>query len=123
MKPFFVHFRALDPFARRTLLIAALAVGAGLALRFGFVQPHAIGILCEGATPPVWCALRRAAVLSFNTGGLGFAAFAAALAAHVFDRRGLAALALIIAGLAASLYNAEWASAAAVLALLRLARA
>jgi hypothetical protein len=58
---------ALD--ARRSLRLAAVvmvvAYGAGAALRYGLIEREDLGLLCESAPLPAWCAARLFVIRAF----------------------------------------------------------
>ena len=110
----------------RTILSWLLlgAVGAlGVALRYGVIEPAAIGHLCEGAaTAPAWCQWRQWLVLGFLSYGYGWAALALALLALAWKHPASAWLAAAAGVLALQLYCYEAGAFALLVGCLRLIR-
>jgi hypothetical protein len=115
---------------RRALGWAAVSlVGFALALwlRYGVIQPEAIGILCGQADAPGWCTPRQWLVLWQHYNGWGWVALVSA-AISLFVTlpqpllRIVLANALLFSALALILYNATHGSLALVLTLLALLR-
>lgn len=110
------------------VLLCALCAVAGYAIRYGFVEPEALGAACE-RTAPWWCPIRTGFIMFTEWRGFGWLAAAlaaAALAGLLADRPALtrrcAAAALVAGGLGMILYNAGLAIPAAVIAALCLMR-
>ncbi len=110
-------------FYRRLLGVVGWA-GAGLALgwavRFGAIEPEAVGRACREAAAPWGCGLREGLIGLFHFGILGGVGTAAGLYA-VFGgrwRKPAARTALVTGGLALALYNAGLGSVAVALGLL-----
>jgi hypothetical protein len=103
-----------------------LALAAGLvayALRYGFIEPEALGAACASASL-WWCAPRTLLIVATEWNLLGILALAAALLAWLPMlrwRSELAHAALVISGAGVVLYNASYCAAALVLAVLSLA--
>ena len=109
------------------LCIAAAAIAYGI--RYGFVEPEAMGAACE-RTHPWWCPIRTGFIMFTQWRGFGWLALAlvaAALIALLADRRAacrrIAVAALIAGGAGLILYNASLSAVAVVLAMLCLIRA
>jgi hypothetical protein len=116
--------------ARRALgWAAAPALGFALAfwLRYGVIQPEAIGILCGQADAPGWCAPRQWLILGQHYQVWGWVALvSAAIALFVTLPRPVLrivlAVALLFSALALILYNTTLGAVALVLTLLALLR-
>ncbi|MBF0154784.1 MAG: hypothetical protein HQL64_13670 [Magnetococcales bacterium] len=82
-------------------LIAAL-------IRFLWVEPQAIGLLCQTDPPPWWCLLRQALGMAFHFRVFGTLAIVLAGAAHLFPgrTRTLGRLAMASGMLGLVFYNA-----------------
>lgn len=110
----------------RTILswLALGLFGAGAAtLRYGLIEPAAIGHLCDGAaTAPAWCQGRQLLVLGFLGYGYGWAALALALLALVWKHPASAWLAAAAGLLALQLYCYEAGAFALLVGCLRLLR-
>jgi hypothetical protein len=115
---------------RRALGWAAVpAIGFALAfwLRYGVIQPEAIGILCGQAGAPGWCVPRQWLILGQYYAvwgwialiGAGIALFVA-LPPHLM--RIVLAVSLLFSTLALILYNTTMGAVALVLTLLALLR-
>jgi len=109
------------------LVLAAAGFAAGWGVRHLWIEPTAIGILCdEGLAQPWWCAPRAALIAAVQA--WPGRALAPALAVLPWLARGQAAarrlglLALLVAGTGLVLYNAGPAVVALVAAGLRLIR-
>lgn len=114
------HARAAE--LARAAWPAALAMLLAALLRYFVVEPEAIAHACQ---PDPWsglCAARSLLIQSFLGQRIGWAALLVALAALILRRRGVARLALALAGVGLVLYSPEPAAAAAVASLLVLAR-
>jgi hypothetical protein len=106
------------------VVVAAAFAGIGYVLRYGWVEPEAIGNMCKSAEAVRWCPLRTALIVVTEWNGLGYAATVlAVLSLFVQPRRAalLAVAAMAIGGAALVLYNATEAGPGLILALLRLA--
>jgi len=100
-------------------LIAALAAW----IRYGLIEPAAIGHLCEAAaTAPAWCQGRQMLVLGFLSYGYGWAALAFAASALVWKHPASAWLAAAGGVLALQLYCFEAGAFALLVGCLRLIR-
>lgn len=116
------------PLARRptltAVILAVLFAGIGYILRYGWVEPEAIGNMCKSAAAVWWCPARTAMIVATEWNGLGYAATALAVLSLFLAPRGAvkaAFAAMAIGGAALILYNATEAGPGLVLALLRLA--
>jgi hypothetical protein len=104
--------------------VAAAFAGIGYVLRYGWVEPEAIGNMCKSAEAVWWCPIRTAMIVVTEWNGLGYAATAlAVLSLFVRARRAalLVVAAMAVGGAALVLYNATEAGPGLILALLRLA--
>lgn len=100
-------------------LIAALAAW----IRYGLIEPAAIGHLCEAAaTAPAWCQGRQLLVFGFLGYGYGWAALACAALALVWKHPASAWVAAAAGVLALQLYCFEAGAFALLVGCLRLAR-
>ncbi len=111
------------------LLACALSFGAGYLIRYGFVEPEAMGAACERGDP-WWCPLRTGFIMFTQWNGFGWLALALAVLAAAGLIRGsagaarwIALAALVTAGLGMILYNNTMSVPAAILALICLIRA
>ena len=96
-------------------------------LRYGIIQPEAIGILCAQADAPGWCRPREWLILGQFYQVWGWIALASALIALVITLprpvlRIVLAIALLFSALALVLYNTTLGALALVLTLLALLR-
>jgi len=115
---------------RRALIWAAVAAcGFALAfwLRYGVIQPEAIGIQCGQVDAPGWCTPRQWLILGQHYGVWGWVALvSAAIGLFVTLPRPLLrivlAIALLFSALALILYNTTLGAVALVLTLLALLR-
>ncbi|MBF0426396.1 MAG: hypothetical protein HQL66_11330 [Magnetococcales bacterium] len=91
------------------------ALGAGVIVaaiaclvRFLWVEPLAVGLLCQVEAPPWWCVLRRGLGAAFHLRVFGALAIFLAIAAHVVPGREatLGFYALLAGVLAMVFYNA-----------------
>jgi hypothetical protein len=115
---------------RRALAWAAVPL-AGFALafwlRYGVIQPEAIGILCAQADAPGWCTPREWLILGQYYEVWGWVALASAVIALVITLpptvlRAALVTALLFSALALVLYNTTLGAVALVLTLLALLR-
>jgi hypothetical protein len=104
-------------------------IGFALAfwLRYGVIQPEAIGLLCSEADAPAWCRPREWLILGQHYGVWGWVAVASAALALIVALpptvlRVLLGIALLFSALALVLYNTTLGALASVLALLALLR-
>lgn len=105
---------------------AAVVAALALLLRFRFIEPQALGILCSGAEAPWWCLPREAVVLAFHFEVMGVLALVLGIGAFFLEGRIAMRLAWITLPIAATglvLYNATWAAPALLLGLLATVRA
>ena len=100
------------------ILWVALALGAALALRFTVVEPREVGFACQAVVPPWWCGARKALVLTFQTGALGWLAVLAGALGLINRSRGAALAAMIVGVVALTLYNPETGAIGVLLGLL-----
>lgn len=120
--------RAWTP--RRALCWAIVPlIGFALAfwLRYGVIQPQAIGLLCAEADAPAWCRPREWLILGQYYEVWGWVAVASAALALIVAPppallRILLGIALLFSALALVLYNTTLGALALVLALLALLR-
>jgi hypothetical protein len=108
-------------------MVAACGFALALWLRYGVIQPEAIGILCGQVDAPGWCIPRQWLILWQHYNGWGWVALvSAAIGLFVTLPRPLLrivlAIALLFSALALILYNATHGSLALVLTLLALLR-
>lgn len=115
---------------RRALAWAIVPlVGLALAfwLRYGVIQPEAIGLLCADADPPGWCRPREWLILGQHYEVWGWIALAGAMVALVVTLptavlRVVLGIALLFSAVALVLYNTTLGAIALVLTLLALLR-
>lgn len=106
------------------VILAAAAFACALGLRYGFIEPEAMGAACEDGGP-AWCVPRTVLIVFTEWNGFGWLALVFLVLTVWPGRRGAAwyaHLALGTAGAGMVLYNATFSAAAAVLAILWLAR-
>jgi hypothetical protein len=110
--------------ALAAVVVALIFAGIGYGLRYGWVEPEAIGNMCKSAEAVWWCPLRTALIVATEWNGLGYAATACAILSLLAGPRRavmLALLAMAIGGAGLVLYNATEAGPGMILTLLRLA--
>lgn len=104
------------------LLLAAIGVLA-VAIRYGLIEPAAVGHLCESTiTAPAWCQWRQMLVLGFLGYGYGWAALAFAALALAWKHPASAWLAAAGGLVALQLYCYEAGAFALLVGCLRLIR-
>lgn len=116
--------------ARRAVCWAIVPlIGFALAfwLRYGVIQPEAIGLLCAGGDAPAWCRPREWLILGQYYAVWGWVAVASAALALLITLppamlRLVLGTALLFSALALVLYNTTLGALALVLALLALLR-
>jgi hypothetical protein len=116
--------------ARRALGWASVPlIGFLLALwlRYGVIQPQAIGLLCAQADAPGWCRPREWLILGQYYEVWGWVALGSAVAALLLNlpsalHRAVLAVALLFSALALVLYNTTLGALALVPTLLALLR-
>lgn len=109
------------PFALPWLLIVVIGLLAAW-LRYGFIEPPALGHVCDDGNAPSWCWARQWVVIGFNTYGYGIAAIIAAALAMLAKKSWLAALAAALGLFALILYCYYAGAIALLVACLRLVR-
>lgn len=104
-------------------------IGFALAfwLRYGVIQPQAVGLLCAEADAPAWCRPREWLILGQHYAVWGWIAVASAALALMMALpppllRLILGTALLFSALALVLYNTTLGAVALVLALLALLR-
>lgn len=113
------------PFLRLSLpwLLLVLMAALAAAIRYGLIEPAAVGHLCESAiTAPAWCQWRQWLVLGFLSYGYGWAALAFAALALAWRNPAAAWLAAAAGLLALQLYCYEAGALALLVGCLRLMR-
>jgi len=110
------------------VIACVLAYGAGYLIRYGFVEPEALGAACE-RTHPWWCPLRTGFIVFTQWKGFSSLALLLAVITAVALARGkaerarrLGFAAMVVAGLGLILYNTTLSVPAAILALICLVR-
>ncbi len=104
------------------LLLAAIGALAAT-IRYGLIEPAAVGHLCESAvTAPAWCQWRQMLVLGFLSYGYGWAALAFAALALAWKHPASAWRAAAGGLLALQLYCYEAGAFALLVGCLRLIR-
>jgi hypothetical protein len=104
------------------LVIAAMALGYGFAMRYWVIENSSIGIACGNDGDSWLCANRRAAIALFGSDVFGGVALGAALLNLLRPSVVLWGLALASGGAGIVLYNTALAALAAALLTLSLAR-
>jgi hypothetical protein len=125
---------------RATVLAwTAASLAAAVALRYGLIEPEALGLVCRAVQAPWWCLPRETIILAFHSDALGLVSLACGVAAHVpwrsfggagpqrlwadLDRPRLhAGLALGVGAAGLVLYNASLAAVGFTLGLIRAVR-
>ena len=103
-------------------LLLALVAALAAWIRYGLIEPAAIGHLCEATSAPAWCRGRQLLVLGFLSYGYGWAALAFAAIALVWKHPLSAWLAAASGVLALQLYCFEAGAFALLVGCLRLIR-
>jgi hypothetical protein len=101
------------------LLAGGVGLAAGLAIRYGLIEPPQLGWVCQVAAPPWWCPARSAVILILQWGALGWAGLAAGIVALFGRGRTWSACAEGLGASGLILYAAGPASIALLLALMR----
>jgi hypothetical protein len=93
---------------KRVIPAALVGYAAGATLRYGLIEREDLGLLCEGLSPPAWCALRLLVIRAFLLEIFGWSSIV--LAALAWWRRSQwAALGAVAAGtLGMVLYGFTW---------------
>jgi len=107
------------------VLVAGVAVGAAYGVRYGVVEPPAMGEICNAPTAPIWCGLRSGLNAVTSIYALGYCALALAVTAIVTPpkvARILIIAAGVLGGMGLILFNPAQSAPALLLALLRGAR-
>jgi len=113
------------PSARGAVIIgvlAAVALGAALWLRYAVIQNSEIGVACEAGEESLICSLRLAAILLFARGVFGSVALLAALLQLWRPNSIVFGVGIVFALLGLVLYNTRVAALALPLLVLSLAR-
>lgn len=113
--------RALPAILRRAAPFG-VAVAAALLVRHLVIEPATIAHACDPAPWAGACAMRTLIVHGFSTQGIGWAAFAAGLAATALRSRRLAQAALALGGGGLVLYSFTPSAFGALLGMLVLVR-
>lgn len=103
------------------VLLLAVALGTAW-LRYGLIEPHAIGQQCDAVRAPSWCSGRQWLILGFLYHVYGVAALLAAVLALLSQRPWLAWLAAALGVFAFELYGFEIGAVALLIGCLRLLR-
>lgn len=117
--------RRLRTHALRVVLAAGIAAAAAYGVRYGVVEPPAMGEICNAPAAPIWCVLRSGLNAVTSVYALGYAALAVAAAAIVIPprvARRLIIAAAVLGGMGLFLFNPAQSAPALLLALLRGAR-
>jgi hypothetical protein len=93
---------------KRIVPAALVGYGVGAALRYGLIEREDLGLLCEGLSPPAWCAFRLLVIRAFLLELFGWSSIV--LAALAWWRRSQpAALAAVAVGtVGMMLYGFTW---------------
>ncbi len=117
--------RLFLPTARQAnwlVIIAFLAVGEALYIRYMAIENLNTELACQAGLQTWLCSAFRISIVSFNYGVFGWAALAAALLNLMRPSLILTAFALAAAGFGVVLHNADLSALAAGLLILSLAR-
>lgn len=115
-------FRPTARQANWLLVIAFLALGEALYLRYLAIEYPAVSLACQAGLDTWLCATFRLVIILFNHTVFGWIAFGAALLNLVRPSIVLVALALAAAGFGLVLHNANLSALAVALLILSLAR-
>jgi hypothetical protein len=117
--------RLFVPTARQAnwlLLIAFLAVGEALYLRYLAIEYPTVSLACQAGLRTWLCATFRLVIVLFNHGAFGWIALGAALVNLARPSIALVAVTLAAAGFGLVLHNANLSALAVALLILSLAR-
>ena len=103
-------------------VVAAAALAAAAALRFGVVEPASIVHLCNAPAAPWWCTLRAAVVALYTSGALGIGAVGAGALATFTRSCAWALLAVCLGAAGLVLYAFDAGAVGFLLGALVLAR-
>ncbi|MGA2895162.1 MAG: hypothetical protein ABSE22_20045 [Xanthobacteraceae bacterium] len=104
------------------LIVAFLAVGEALYIRYMAIENTNMSLVCQGGLNTWLCGTFRLSIVLFNHEAFGVVALVAAVLNLLRPSIVLAALALAAAGFGVVLHNADLSSLAAGLLILSLAR-
>ena len=113
------------PTPRQAACLAAIAsagLGYGFYVRYGLIEPAAVGIACEAGGANWLCATRRTAIALFTPQVFGIVALGAAMLNLIRPSVMFWALALLAGGAGIVLYNTALSALAVGLLILSLAR-
>jgi len=120
-----MQIKLFTPTARQTnglIVIAFLAVGEALYLRYLAIEHAPVSLACQGGLDTWLCATFRLVIVLYDHSVFGWTALIAALLNLVRPSIVLVALALAAAGFGLVLHNAGLSGLAAALLILSLAR-
>lgn len=102
--------------------VAAISLGVAAYMRYGLVEPSAVGLVCDAGATTAVCLVRRVFILTFEYYGFGVAALIATGAALLRPTTFRVSLALATGLLGVVLYNTQLSGLALALLPLALAR-
>lgn len=113
---------ATSSLLKRALVATVAGLAAGAAVRYGIIEPPALGWACQVAEPPPWCLPRHGLIAALQWGALGWAALGFALLALFGGGRRISIAAAGFGAAGLFLYGAGPGSVALLLALMRALR-
>jgi hypothetical protein len=102
--------------------IGLVALGCAFYMRYGVIQDTPTGLACDAGLATLLCQTRSAAIVTYQHGGFGALALAAALINLLRPRLPLLVLGMIAAALGIVLYNVVLSGLAVALLILSFAR-
>ena len=102
--------------------VALLALGWAFYMRYGVIQDTPTGLACDAGLATLLCKTRSATIVTYQHGGFGALALAAAAINLVRPRVALLTLGMVAAALGIVLYNVVLSGLAFALLILSLAR-
>ncbi|HML13046.1 MAG TPA: hypothetical protein VK456_07040 [Xanthobacteraceae bacterium] len=114
-------FRPARPQWAALIAVGLFALGCGFYMRYGVIQHTPTGLACDAGPPTLLCMTRGAAIATYQTGGFGAFALAAAALNLLRPRMALFVVAIAAAAFGLVLYNVLSGLAGALL-ILSLAR-
>ena len=100
----------------------AAAFAAGLALRYGWIEPEALGFQCTELAAPWWCRPRQLFIDALWNGWLSAASVIAGLWAIFSSRRAAALTAIALGSLGLMLFSHDGSAVGLLCGLLSYAR-
>lgn len=104
------------------VVVAALAIGAALYIRYRIIEVSAVGLACDAGLQSWTCNVRKASTAMFNNSVFGYGALIVSALNLVRPSVVLLTLGLLAGGAGVVLYNAALSGLALALLILSLAR-